>query len=161
MIGDRLVLSATAGAFKVSWDNSAWGPGKPADNADVTGQNTAKDTVSVGGTPAATVRDNAGSAIAAIRDGSGQIIRSADLIAKADADRTAAAAAIEKAKSELTASVAATNATVAIVRQEAAQIRSDLVPQITAARDASAKASADLSDEIARAKGRKAPLRPL
>jgi len=124
-----------------------------APGADVTRDNIAKDTSNVGGTPAATVRDNAGNAIAAIRDASGQPIKSADLIAKADADRAAAAAAVEKAKSELTASVAATNTTVATVRQEAAQIRSDLVPQITAARDASAKASTDLSDEIARAKG--------
>lgn len=52
VIGDRLVMSATAGAFKVSWDNSVAGPGKPANNADVTGQNTAKDTTHVGGRPA-------------------------------------------------------------------------------------------------------------
>ncbi|MFE8582948.1 phage tail protein [Sphingomonas sp. NCPPB 2930] len=55
VIGDRLVISATAGAFKVSWDNSVSGPGKPADNADVTGQNTARDTANVGGRPSSTI----------------------------------------------------------------------------------------------------------
>ncbi len=55
VIGDRLVMSATAGAFKVSWDNSVAGPGKPADNADVTGQNTARDTANVGGRPSSQI----------------------------------------------------------------------------------------------------------
>ncbi|MFN3776440.1 hypothetical protein [Sphingomonas parapaucimobilis] len=55
VIGDRLVMSATAGAFKVSWDNSVAGPGKPANNADVTGQNTSRDTANVGGRPSSQI----------------------------------------------------------------------------------------------------------
>lgn len=52
VIGDRLVLSATAGAFKVDWETAVTGPNKPANNADVTGDNTSRDTYNVGGRPA-------------------------------------------------------------------------------------------------------------
>jgi hypothetical protein len=55
VVGERLVLSGTAGAFKVSWSDTVTGNNKPADNADVTGNNTAKDTNAVGGRAVSTV----------------------------------------------------------------------------------------------------------
>lgn len=52
VLSDRLVLNSTAGAMKVDWGKVVSGTGKPADNADVTKDNTAKDTFNVGGRPA-------------------------------------------------------------------------------------------------------------
>ena len=55
VIGNQLVLSATAGAFKVDWETVVTGPNKPANNADRTADNVSRDTANVGGRPSSSV----------------------------------------------------------------------------------------------------------
>lgn len=55
VLSDPLLLNATAGALKVDWARVVTGEGKPDDYADVTGENTSKDTKAVNGVPAITV----------------------------------------------------------------------------------------------------------
>ena len=61
---DDALAAAEAAAVTATWETVS-GTGKPADNADVTGANTAYDTARVAGTVAATIRDNANDAITA------------------------------------------------------------------------------------------------
>ncbi|WP_242152595.1 hypothetical protein [Sphingomonas sp. BAUL-RG-20F-R05-02] len=121
---------AGLGSTTANW-GGVTGTGKPADNADVTSQNTAKDTAAVGGVAASTV-------VGAIKDSSGNVVG-----VQALKDATAAAAS-----------------TAATARTEAAQVRTDLTPSVsqaqsdaTAAKTDAAKARTDLASEVSRAQG--------
>ncbi len=84
VIGERLILGATAGDMKVDWQTIVDGAGKPEDGATV----GAPDWTSVGGKPVPEVisdlgnaKGNAQAAVDALKNNAGQIIQVKELVA--------------------------------------------------------------------------------
>ncbi len=167
-VAKQNLTNALAGkaATTSTWSGVS-GTGKPVDYADVTAQNTAKDTSAVAGVPAGTLVDtannanaNANTAIGALKNDQGTIVTVRDLLAadsalsqKAEQDLNAAktqlSSDIATTRSDLTVSIADAkkagtdaSAQAATARQEAAQVRTDLTPLIADAKKAGTDAAA-------------------
>lgn len=140
VVGERLVMSATAGAFKVSWSSTVTGSGKPQDDAT---KGAPPGTI-VGDRPAEEVGPGidkaqleAEKATTALKNSAGVIVPVRDLLASersatdakvADAKKagTDAQAAVVQVSADLTAAAADAKSEASTARQEAAQVRSDL-----------------------------------
>ncbi|APX65592.1 hypothetical protein AV944_06735 [Sphingomonas sp. LK11] len=180
VVGERLVLNATAGAFKVSWASTVNGPGKPADNATV----GAPVGTEVGGRPVSQLigdvddaKGNAQTAVDALKNTAGVIVPVRDMLASerattnaavADAKKagTDAQAALAQARTDLDGAIAGAKAEGTAARQEAAQVRTDLTTSVNTVRDEAAKAQTDantartdLASEVSRAKGEESAIR--
>lgn len=124
------------------------------DGADVTGNNTAKDTNAVAGTPSTTVRDNAGNAVEALKNSAGVIVPVRDLLVSERATTNTAVADAKKAgtdaqaqaaqvRTDLTAAAADAKKAGTDAQAQAAQVRTDLTTSVNIVRDEAAQAQTD------------------
>jgi hypothetical protein len=134
--------------------------GSIAPGADVTGDNTSRDTAAVSGTPAGTVitnittaGNNAVTALNAVKNGAGTVTNIQTVIDSVTAETSRATNALETARTSLNTDIGTVRTGVTEAKADAAKVRSDLAPLVSSAQADATTARNDLASEVTRAKG--------